>query len=140
VPPKPVRRLTSGWVALFAGLLVVALLALGFEAIGPLTPLFYRATPIAANGGVVELRVIPVPEGPIGPHFRRTPTTSFERRLDLIDASIPDPLPPPLPQWFCSQGRDVVVTLGNGHRLTYGPCYLPASIETLAWKAISPLR
>lgn len=81
----------------------------------------------------------PIPEGPPGPTFVRTPTTGSVERgirpLALIKSYIPDPLPAPLNQWFCNLGGNLTVALGNGRQVTYGPCYRPASIDHL-WTEI----
>jgi hypothetical protein len=81
---------------------------------------------LAANGGVVAVDIRPIPEGPL-------PKSS--PRIDLIERFIPDPLPAPLFQWFCGMGGNLVVALGNGTEVTYGPCYRPASIDHL-WAEI----
>jgi hypothetical protein len=115
--------------------LVAALLATGVAGLGPLTPIFYRPISISASGGVAEIGIQPIPEGPPGPVFARTPVSQKVRSLALIEAFIPDPLPAPLNQWFCRQGGDLTIVLGNGRQVTYGPCYRPASIDRL-WAEI----
>jgi hypothetical protein len=107
--------------------LVAAALALGAAGVGPLTPVFYQPIPVAANGGVAQISVRPVPEGP--------PSNSTAPLLAQLEPYIPDPLPAPLNQWFCNVGGDLVVTLGNGKQVVYGPCYRPASINRL-WAEI----
>ncbi len=106
--------------------IVAALVAGGAVGVGPLTPVFYRATSISANGGVAAVDIHPIPEGP---------QSKSRPPIDLIRAYIPDPLPAPLFQWFCAMGGDLVVTLGNGRQVTYGPCYRPPSIDHL-WSEI----
>jgi len=115
--------------------LVAALLATGAAGLGPLTPIFYRPISTSADGGVAEIGIQPIPEGPPGPVFARTPARQGVRSLALIEAYIPDPLPAPLNQWFCRQGGDLTVALGNGRQVIYGPCYRPASIDRL-WAEI----
>lgn len=115
--------------------LAVALLATGAAGLGPLTPIFYWPISASANGGVAEIGIQPIPEGPPGPVFARTPTGRGVRSLALIAEYIPDPLPARLNQWFCRQGGDLTVTLGNGRQVIYGPCYRPASIDRL-WAEI----
>ena len=107
-------------------LVVIALVAGGAVGVGPLGPVFYRPISTSANGGVVAGDIHPIPEGP-QPKSRPP--------IDLIGAYIPDPLPAPLFQWFCGTGGDLVVTLGNGRQMIYGPCYRPPSIDHL-WAEI----
>lgn len=114
-------------VAPILAILVAAPLALGAAGVGPLTPVFYQPIPVAANGGVAQISVRPVPEGP--------PSNSTAPLLAQLEPYIPDPLPAPLNQWFCNVGGDLVVTLGNGKQVVYGPCYRPASINRL-WAEI----
>jgi len=103
-----------------------ALVAGGAVGAGPLTPLFYRATSASANGGVAAVDIRPIPEGP---------EPKSPARVAQIERFIPDPLPAPLFQWFCGTGGDLVITLGNGTEVTYGPCRRPASIDHL-WAEI----
>ena len=107
-------------------LVIAALVAGGGVGVGPVTPVFYRPIPIAANGGVAGVAVLPIPEGP---------QPSGGPPIDVLEPYIPDPLPAPLFQWFCGSGGDLIVTLGNGTQVTYGPCYRPASIDHL-WAEI----
>ena len=107
-------------------LVVSALLVGGAVGVGPMTPVFHRPISIAANGGVATVDIRPIPEGP-------QPTNLPS--IDMIQAYIPDPLPAPLFQWFCRTGGDLIVRLGNGQEVTYGPCYRPASIDHL-WAEI----
>ena len=106
--------------------IIAALVAGGAVGVGPLAPVFYRPISISANGGVAAVDIRPIPEGP---QPRSSPPS------DLVKLNLPDPLPAPLFQWFCSMGGDLVVTLGNGMQVTYGPCYRPASIDHL-WAEI----
>jgi hypothetical protein len=115
--------------------LVALLLATGAAGLGPLTRIFYWPISISADGGVAEIGIQPIPEGPPGPVFERTPVSPGVRSLALIEAYIPDPLPAPLNQWFCRQGGDLTVALGNGRQVIYGPCFRPASIDRL-WAEI----
>jgi hypothetical protein len=92
-----------------------------------------RPIPISANGGVATVDIQPVHEGP-QLRFERIPTNG-SRPLSTIDNFIPDPLPPTVNNWGCSQGGDLIVTLVNGTTVTYGPCYLPTSIDHL-WAEI----
>lgn len=114
------------------GLLILAvvdaaLVASGAAGIGPLTPVLYRPIPISANGGVVAVDLVPIPEGPMMP--------GGGPPLALVKPFIPDPLPAPLNQWFCRVGGDLTIGLGNGTRVVYGPCHRPASIDRL-WAEI----
>src|SRR4051794_21528260 len=104
---------------------VIALAAGGACGGGPLPPLFYRPIPITPIGGVAAVDLRPIPEGP----------QLSSPRIDLIEPYVPDPLPTPLFQWFCRTGGNLVVTLGNGRQVTYGPCYRPALIDHL-WAEI----
>lgn len=106
--------------------IVAALVAGGAVGVGPLTSVFNRPISISANGGVVEVDIRPIPEGP---------EPNSLPPIDLIKSYIPDPLPAPLFQWFCGTGGDLVVPLGNVRQVTYGPCYRPASIDHL-WAEI----
>ncbi len=87
------------------------------------------ADPIAPNGGVAEIDIVPIPEGPPSVPFQCTPTAQEFRPLAQIERFIPDPLPAPLFQGSCGIGGNMVVILGNGNQVTYGPCFRPASIE-----------
>jgi hypothetical protein len=76
---------------------------------------------------VIAVRVQPVPEGPTMQF-----TLHSAPSLRLIERYIPDPLPAPGVQTpFCASGVDVVVTLKDGRKITYGPCHRPASIDAL---------
>ncbi len=124
-------------LAILIALLAAALLGLGVARIGPLSPVYSQAIPVAANGGVTEIDLVPAPEGP-PVSFKRVPTTAggvFP--LGPAERFIPDPLPAPLFQWLCDRGGDMVVILGNGKEVTYGPCYRPASINRL-WAELTP--
>ncbi len=112
-------------------LVAAALVGLGVADLGPITPVFYRPIPISANGGVAEIDIVPIPEGPSSVPFRRTPTDQAFTPLATIERFIPDPLPAPLFQWLCGVGGNMVVILGNGKQVTYGPCYRPASMDHL---------
>ncbi len=116
--------------ALLALLVTAAIVGLGIAGLGPLTSVFYRPISISANGGVREMDVQPVPEGP-GLVFKRAPRTEGVRPLAQIEQFIPDPLPPPLFQGICGMGGNMQVILGNGRHVTYGPCYRPTSINHL---------
>src|SRR5260370_8736789 len=105
---------------------VAAFVVVGAVGVGPVTPVFDRPISISANGGVAAVDLRPMPEGP----EPKSPPP-----IDLIAPYIPDPLPTPLFQWFCGTGGDMVITLGNGRQVTYGPCYRPASIDHL-WAEI----
>lgn len=123
-------RLMGRRVAILALLIAAALVGLGVAGLGPLTPVFYRATSVSANGGVTEIDLQPIPEGP-GLVFERAPTARGVRPLAEIERFIPDPLPPPVFQGLCGMGGNMVVILGNGKHVTYGPCYRPTSIDHL---------
>jgi hypothetical protein len=107
--------------------LVAASVTSGAVGIGPLTPVFHQPISISANGGVIGVGLQPIPEGPMpnggGPTVAQ------------LEPFIPNPLPAPLNQWFCGIGGDLVVFLGNGGQVIYGPCYRPASIDHL-WAEI----
>jgi hypothetical protein len=105
-------------VATGAGIAVIGGSAVG---VGPFSPLIYRTTSISANGGLAAVAIQAVPEGP--------PPNAVP--LAQLEPYVPDPLPAPLFQWFCSQGGDLTVTLGNGTTVTYGPCYRPDAINRL---------
>jgi len=107
-----------------------ALVGFGVTGLGSVAPVLYRPTPISANGGVAEIDIQPIPEGP-GLVFQRTPTSRWVRPLSQIERFIPDPLPAPLFQGLCGMGGNMVVILGNGRRVTYGPCHRPAAIDRL---------
>jgi hypothetical protein len=108
-------------------LLVLAIVAVavpvaaGAVGAGPLSPAFHRPIPVAAGGGVVGVEIRPIPEGP----------PSKGVALDQLIPYVPDPLPAPLFQWFCSTGGSLTVNLGDGTEVTYGPCFRPASINRL---------
>jgi hypothetical protein len=115
--------------------LLAALVALGVWGVnGPLSPVFNQPVRLAANGGVVEIDIQPIPEGP-GVGLQRRPQNSAFQPLSKIERYIPNPLPPPLFQWNCTLGGDLVVSLGNGKQVTYGPCLRPKSIDRL-WAEI----
>jgi hypothetical protein len=124
------RRLVFGPAVLVA-LLVGGLVALGVVGLGPVRPVFHRPISASANGGVVRVEFRAVPEGPTSPPFERVPTAQNSVPIALIQRFIPDPLPAPLNQWPCHVGGDLVVTLGKGTQIIYGPCHRPASIDRL---------
>ncbi len=113
--PVPRRLLVA------AAALIAAVVALGAASVGPLTPLFNRPIPIAENGGVVAVDMRPFPEGPPFPGVE----------LAEIKQFIPDPLPAPLNNWFCQYGGNLIIYLGHGREVVYGPCRRPASIDRL---------
>ncbi len=117
-------------LAILVALVVAVLLGVGLR-IGPLSPVYSQSIPVASSGGVTEIDLVPVPEGP-PLSFKRVPTAAggvFP--LSPVERFIPDPLPAPLFQWLCDRGSDMEVILGNGKEVTYGPCYRPASINRL---------
>jgi hypothetical protein len=128
-------RIKSRWAILIAFIAAV-LFGVGLR-IGPMRPIYSQSIPVAASGGVTEIDLLPVPEGP-PLSFKRVPTTAggvFP--LGLVERFIPDPLPAPRFQWLCNRGDDMVVTLGNGKQVTYGPCCRPASVNDLWAEMIS---
>lgn len=61
-------------------------------------------------------------------------TAAFEEARNLV----PDPLPTPPPQSCCSGGYAITLDYSNGEHAFYGPCDLPASMDTvlrLIWDA-----
>lgn len=124
-------RLTIGAAAISIVVLLVALVGSGF-----LGAMLSQPTSASSNGGVIAVSIQPRPEGPPGPDFVRVPQLPGQRPLKEIDSFIPDPLPPPIAQWFCGQGGNLTVTLGTGRTITYGPCYRPPSIDHL-WAEIT---
>ena len=137
-PHLAATRLPFAWVSIVLrrslvtlGLVVIAVVVLG--ASGVLTPVFSRPLPISVNGGVATIDIQPVPEGP-QLRFERIPRNG-SKPVSQIDQFVPDPLPPAMNNWGCSQGGNLIVTLGNGMQRVYGPCYLPASIDHL-WAEI----
>lgn len=124
-------------LAIVIALVATALLGLGVARIGPLNPEYSRSIAVAASGGVTEIDLTPVPEGP-PLSFKLVPTTAGgDRPLKPVERFVPDPLPPPQFQWFCDRGSDMLVILANGKEVTYGPCYRPASINRL-WAELVP--
>jgi hypothetical protein len=113
-------------------LLVVAGVSLTLAAAG-LIWWHSRYQPINVDrADVVSVRIQPVPEGPPGPAFVVTASGSTSRPLSMVAAAIPVPLPGPGVQPFgCGAGGDLIVTLNDGHVITYGPCRRPASIDRL---------
>jgi hypothetical protein len=130
---KTMRRL--GWLSALLVGLAVAILLLGYANLGPLRPAFHRPVSAAAHRGIARIDLVPIPEGPLGPAFEPTPTACSgsvcPKPLATIQRFIPDPLPAPLNQWSCGGGGDLVVTLGDGKQVIYGPCHRPASIDSL---------
>ena len=113
------------------GVILCAVLAIGAVGFGLLASVFNRPIPISANGGVVAIALSPFPEGPGEAVFERNPSSRTSRPLSLIDQFIPDPLPPPMNNWGCSIGGNMIVSLGYRTQITYGPCRRPASIDHL---------
>jgi hypothetical protein len=116
----------------FLAVLVVAaglILGLGVLGLGPLQVVFHRSISASAHGGVAEIWMQPIPEGPaVG--FGSTPIDS--KPLRLVARFIPNPLPGPLYQGpFCHLGGDLVLTFADGKQVTYGPCHRPSSIDHL---------
>ena len=120
-------------------LALVAAMSLGLVVVrpGPLSPVFFQPIPVASNGGVVEVDLLPVPEGPSVSFKRVATTVGGTVPLGPADQFIPDPLPPPLFQWLCNRGGNMVVILGSGKQVTYGPCFRPGSINRL-WAQLAP--
>jgi hypothetical protein len=117
-------------------LLAVILLAIvGSIGLGPLRGLFHHDIATSAHGGIVEVRMAPIPEGAAPNPFERSPSDRAWS-LQRIVPFIPDPLPAPLFQGpACGMGGDLVVTFADGYEVTYGPCHRPASIDHL-WAEI----
>jgi hypothetical protein len=127
----------KGRLGILIALMALALLGIGLTGIGPLSPVYSQSIPVAANGGVTEIDLEPAPEGP-PLSFKRVPAgVGGVRPLGPVERLIPDPLPAPRFQWLCSRGNNMVVTLGDGKTVTYGPCYRPDSIDRL-WSELSP--
>ncbi len=124
-------------VIVLIAVLGMAFVVLGVAGFGPLGAFIYPPVPIAANGGVTEIDLIPAPEGPMLAFKRVATTAGGVRPLTPADRFIPDPLPAPLFQWLCNRGGNMVIILGNGKQMTYGPCYRPASIDRL-WAELAP--
>ena len=78
---------------------------------------------------VFHVQLVAEPSGSPGAIFSNTPTAG-QFRLREIRPMIPQPLPSPIVQ-TCTTGTDVVMTLGSGHIVTFGPCRLPSSIARL---------
>jgi hypothetical protein len=113
--------------AAILAVLVAGLIAAGAAGLGPLTAVFNQPIYASANGGVVAVDLVPIPEGPMMPNGGPP--------LASIKPFIPEPLPAPLNNWFCSVGGDLGIVLGNGRQVVYGPCHRPASIDHL-WAEI----
>src|SRR6266487_154472 len=73
----------------------------------------------------------PIPEGPVAQPFSRSGQKgTFPLRE--IEAFIPDPVPHSVWQGLgCHEGGDLIVSLIDGRRITYGPCRYPRSISLL---------
>lgn len=88
---------------------------------------------------VQSVQLVPVPEGPVSPAFVRDPTREFQLPINLIEDSIPVPLPAPKWQGFCGIGGNVVVKLTDGRTIEYGPCRRPESIDLVRQRMIDVL-
>ncbi len=92
-----------------------------------------------AYSQIASIRTHGVPEGPDDAlTYSQTPS---ERSLpiDLIQSHIPQPLPATLDQGIgCDHGGELIVTLTDGHSITYGPCAWPWQISEL-WGAMTEL-
>jgi hypothetical protein len=88
--------------------------------------------PIQASlADIVRIRTEPFPEGTPAPPFTQAPATAPFFPLDLVRDMIPIPLPAPLKQGDCAGGERLIIELGDGRAITYGPCRYPTSIELL---------
>ena len=125
-------------IAVLVAVIAIGLLIAGGVDVGPLGPVFHRSTPVRAHGGIVSLRLAPIPEGP-NSLIERTPSNPRSPRLSSVERFIPDPLPAPLQQWGCGTGGDLVVTFADGYQISYGPCHRPASIDLLWARMFSVL-
>ena len=114
-----------GWLIALALALFVAVASVAF--------LHSRPIALSANR-VVELRIQPVPEGPMPAMFQRSPSPGA-LAISTVLQSVPTPLPHPAWQFGCSTRGDLLVTLDDGRVITYGPCRRPASINRL-WAAM----
>src|SRR5689334_9827148 len=66
---------------------------------------------------VVQVRLVPIPEGPVLPPFETVPSPANEHRLAEIQRWAPSYLPAPLDQGACDIGGDMVVTLAGGQQI-----------------------
>jgi hypothetical protein len=131
------RTRTKVRVFILIALLASVLLAAGLARLGPLSPVYTESIPVAANGGVTQIDLVPAPEGP-PVSFQPVPTrTGGVFPIGPVEQFIPDPLPAPTFQWLCARGVNMAVTLGNGKVVTYGPCSRPDPINRL-WTELSP--
>ena len=86
---------------------------------------------------VLAVWIQPAPEGPPGFPFTRPgaePWAVFATAGDLrlLLPFVPDPLPRPSRQWFCSgRGYSIHFLLVGGQGVNYGPCRRPASIDNV---------
>lgn len=119
------------WLVMLIIVLAVVLIWLAIARPGPLSAVYYQSIPVAASGGVTEIDVVLVPEGPTL-SVRDVPSRAGGViPLASVQRFIPDPLPAPEFQWICDRGSDMVITLRSGKQVTYGPCRRPASIDRL---------
>ena len=87
-----------------------------------------------SHGAVVQLQLVPFPEGPPLPLFKSNAPAGnkFVHPLASVDKYTPVPFPAPLTQPSnCDHGGNLVVTFADGFKLTYGPCSRPSSINRL---------
>lgn len=86
---------------------------------------------------IVEIRIVPEPEGPISPAFELAPREGA-RSLSEISDFVPLPLPLEIPQ-SCTLGGTLFITLSNGQEIAYGPCKRPIEIDRLWWHMLDVL-
>lgn len=125
-------------VAILVALIGFAAIGIAIALIGPLSPMYSESIPVGVHGGVTEIDLVPAPEGPTVSFKRVATGNGGVLPLGPIERFIPDPLPAPMFQWLCRRGGDMIITLGDGTKISYGPCYRPASINRL-WTSLSPL-
>jgi hypothetical protein len=127
---RATRARNFWWIAGITVLLLVA---------GGVAYLTLRSDRWAApkRSDVLAVWIQPAPEGPAGLPFTSpgaAPWAIFNNGGDLgrLLPYVPDPLPHPSRQWFCSgSGYYVHFLLVGGRGVDFGPCRRPASIENL---------
>jgi hypothetical protein len=127
-----------------AGLVCATVVVLAVSCTGtsnevPPSPLPSEVQTLPANASVVQLQVVPVPEGPTMIFKRDAVANRVMSVVPLarVERYIPTPMPLPLDQPAgCDGGANLVVTFADGTDIAYGPCERPDSIDRL-WAAMT---
>lgn len=100
-----------------------------------------RDTQEERQAEVVRVMLQPWPEGPVLEARPGAEEAPGDVDLNRVRRAVPNVLPDPLEQPArCTGGLLVVIRLGDGSRLEYGPCRRPTVIERLRFAILRAAR